>query len=143
MTNHVPHHGVTSVPGLVKSVQIDTCLHEKLLKGSDFLNKLFGILLRLQQELYAVISDIEQMYHQIKVAENNQDALWRDNTDKEIVNHMMKVHIIGKIDSHFIVNWVIERKMLDRSSQNENEITEIIKQNLYMDDYLWTALHPK
>ena len=140
----MPHHGVTSVPGLVKSVQIDkTCLHEKLLKGSDFLNKLFGILLRFQLELYAVISDTDQMYHQIKVAENNQDALWRDNTDKEIVKHMMKVHIIGEIDSPFIVNWVIERKMLDWSSQNENEITETIKQNFYMDDYLWAAFHPK
>ena len=42
------------------------------------------------------------MYHQIKVAENDQDALrfaWKGNTDKEIVDHMMKVHIFGKVDS--------------------------------------------
>ena len=79
------------------------------------------------------------MYHQIKVAENDQDVLrfvWRDNTAKENVDHMMKVHIFGKIDSPCIANWVIKRTVSDQSSQYENEITETIKQNFYMDDCL-------
>ena len=83
MTNYVPHHGVTNVnkPGKVRGVfdaaeQFDkTCLKKKLLKGPDYLNNLRGILLRFRREPYAVISDTEQMYHQIKVAENDQDAL--------------------------------------------------------------------
>ena len=83
VTNYVPHHGVTNVnkPGKVKVVfhaaaQFDkTCLNEKLLKGPDYLNNLIRILLRFRREPYAVISDIEQMYYQMKVAENNQDAL--------------------------------------------------------------------
>ena len=78
------------------------------------------------------------MYHPIKVAENDQDALrfvWRDNTDEEIVDHMMKVHIFGKVDSPCIANWVIKRMASDQSSQYENEIIERIKQNFYMDDY--------
>ena len=105
----------------------------------DYLNKLIGILLRFRRELYAVISDIKQMYHQIKVAQNDQDTLrfvWRDKTDKKIVDHMMKVHILGKIDSPCIANWVIKRIASDQSSQYENEIIETIKQNFYMDDYL-------
>ena len=95
--------------------------------------------LRFRREPYAVISDIEQMYHQIKVAENDQDALrfvWRDNTDKEIVDHMMKVHIFGKVDSPWIANWINKRTASDQSSQYQKEIIEIIKQNFYMDDYL-------
>ena len=106
MTNY----GVTNVNkpekvGVVfdAAAQFDkTCLNEKLLKGPDYLNKLIGILLRFRREPYAVISDTEEMYHQIKVAENDQDALrfvWRDNTDKKIVDHMMKVNIFGKVDS--------------------------------------------
>ena len=147
VTNYVPHHGVTNInkPGKVRVVldaaaQFDkTCLNEKVLKGPDHLNKLLGILLRFRREPFAVISDIEQMYHQLKVAENDQDALrlvWRDNTDKEIVDHMMKVHIFGKVDSPCIANWVIKRTASDQSSQYENEIIETIKQNFYMDDYL-------
>ena len=49
---------------------------------------------------------------------------------------MMKVHILGKIDSPCIANWVIKRIASDQSSQYENEIIETIKQNFYMDDYL-------
>ena len=147
VTNYVPLHGVTNAnkPRKVRvefdaAAQFDkTSLNEKLLKGPDYLNKLIGILLRFRREPYAVISDIEQMYHQIKVAENDQDALrfvWRDNTDEEIVDHMMKVHIFGKVDSPCIGNWVIKRTASDQSSQYENEIIERIKQNFYMDDYL-------
>ena len=79
------------------------------------------------------------MYYQIKVAENYQYALWRDNTDKKIVNHMIKVYIFGYLlvlDSPCITNWVIEKTASDQSSQYENEIIETIKQSFYMDDYL-------
>ena len=73
MTNY----GVTNVNkpekvGVVfdAAAQFDkTCLNEKLLKGPDYLNKLIGIIFRFRQEPYIVISDIEQMYLQIKVAE--------------------------------------------------------------------------
>ena len=77
------------------------------------------------------------MYHQINVAENDQDQLqfaWGDNTDKEMMNHMTNVHIFGKIDSPCTANWVIKRTASDQSSQYENEIIEAIKQNFYMDD---------
>ena len=77
-----------------------------------------------------MISDIEEMYHQIKVAEKDQDALrfvWRDNTDMEIVDRMMKVHIFGKIDSLRIANWAIKRAASDQSNQYENEIIETNK----------------
>ena len=140
-------HGVTNVnkPGKVRVVfdaaaQFDKIsLNEKLLKGPDYLNMLIGIFLRFWWETYGVISDIEQMYHQIKIAENNQDAfrfVWRDNTGKEIVDHMMKVHIFGKVDSPWIANWINKRTASDQSSQYQKEIIEIIKQNFYMDDYL-------
>ena len=43
------------------------------------------------------------MYYQIKVAEKDQDSLWRDKTDKKIVDHIMKVYTFGKIDSLCII----------------------------------------
>ena len=73
------------------------------------------------------------------MAENNQEAsrfVWRNNTTKEIVNHVMKVNIFGKKDSPYIANWVVKRTASDQSSQYENKILEAIKQNIYMDDYL-------
>ena len=79
------------------------------------------------------------MYHQMMVAKNDEVPLrfvWRDNTDKEVVGHMMKVHIFGKIDSPCIASWVIKRTPSDQSSQYENEIIETIKQSFYMSDSL-------
>ena len=70
------------------------------------------------------------MYYQSKVAENDQDPLrfvWRDYTDKEILDHMMKVHIFSKICFPCIANWVIIRTASDQSSQYENEIIETNK----------------
>ena len=61
-----------------------TCWVEKLLNGPDSWNKLTAILHRFWQEPFAVISDIDKMYHQVEVAENDQDVLrfvWRDNTE--------------------------------------------------------------
>ena len=45
------------------------------------------------------MADIEQMYHQIKVKESDQDALrfvWRNTPEEEIEDH--------KIDSLYIAN---------------------------------------
>ena len=83
MTNYMLHHSVTNIskPGKVRVVfdaagQFHkTRLNEKLLKGLDYLNELIGVLLRFRRELYVVISDTKQMYHKVKVAENDQDPL--------------------------------------------------------------------
>ena len=73
------------------------------------------------------------------MAENNQEAsrfVWRNNTTKEIVDHVMKVNIFGKKDSPCIANWLNKRTASDQSRQYENKILETRKQNIYMDDYL-------
>ena len=106
ITNYVPHHGVVNCnkPGKVRVVfdaaaQLqNTSLNKNLLKGPDYLNSLAGILLRFRRDKFAVMADIEQMYHQIKVKESDQDALrfvWRNTPEEEIDDHKMTVHIFG------------------------------------------------
>ena len=68
-------------------------------------------MLRFRRDKFAVMMDIEQMYHQIKVKESDQDALlfvWRNTPEEEIDDYKMTVHIFGKIDSPCIANWVIK-----------------------------------
>ena len=75
ITNYVPHHRVVDInkPGKVR-VTFDAAagfqdisLNENLLKNPAYLDSLFGILLRFCRDKFAVIADIEQVYHQIKV----------------------------------------------------------------------------
>ena len=89
----------------------NTSLNKNLLKGPDYLNSLVSILLRFLRNKFAVMADIEQMYHQIKVKESDQDALrfvWRNTPDEEIEDQKTTVHIFGKIDSPCIANWVVK-----------------------------------
>ena len=85
------------------------------------------------------MADIEQMYHQIKVEESDQDAsriVWRNTPEEEIEDHKMTVHIFGKIDSPCIENWVIKRIVSDRSNKYPVDIINTIHENFYVDDYL-------
>ena len=147
ITNYVPHHGVvnSNKPGKVRVVFDaaaefqNTSLNKNLLKGPDYLNSLVGILLRFRRDKFAVMADIEQMYHQIKVKESDQDALrfvWRNTPEEEIDDHKMTVHIFGKIDSPCIANWVIKRTASDQSNEYPVDIINTIHENFYMDDYL-------
>ena len=98
-----------------------------------------GILLRFHREKFAVMADIEQMYHQMKVKESDQDALrfvWRNTPEEEINNHKMTVHIFGRIVSPYIANWVIKRTASDQSNKYPVDIINNTHENFYMDDYL-------
>ena len=147
ITNYVPHHGVvnSNKPGKVRVVfdvaaQFqNTSLNKNLLKGPDYLNSLVGILLRFRRDNFAAMADIEQMYHQIKVKESDQDALrfvWRNTPEEEIDDHKMTVHIFGKIDLPCIANWVIKRTASDQSNKYPVNIINTIHEKFYMDDYL-------
>ena len=85
------------------------------------------------------MANIEQMYHQIKVKESDQDALrfvWSNTPEEEIDDHKMTVHIFGKIDLPCIANWVIKRTASDQSNKYPVNIINTIHEKFYMDDYL-------
>ena len=52
-----------------------TSLKKILLKGPDLLNNLIWVLARFGMGRYAVIGDIEQMFHQILVENKDRDVL--------------------------------------------------------------------
>ena len=60
---------------------------------------------------YAVLGDIEQMFHQILV-ENKNDALcflWRDTFIDAVKYYCMKVHLFGKVYALCRANWNIKK----------------------------------
>ena len=83
ITNYIPHHGIQNPnkPGKLRVVFDaaayfnNSCLNDHLLSGPDLLNNLVGVLLRFRDGKYAAVSDIEQIFHQINLRPEDQDAL--------------------------------------------------------------------
>ena len=145
--NYIPHHGVTNVnkPNKVRVVfdagakYKSTSLNQYLLKGPDYLNNLIGILIRFRVGKYAVIGDIEAMFHQIFVQKKDRDALrflWRNDSSEPVEDYRMNVHLFGKVDSPCIANWTLKRTATDQLEFYDQSSIDAICDDFYMDDYL-------
>ena len=106
-------------------------LNDNLLKDPDLLNSLITILTRFRLRKYAVIADIEQMFHQLKVRENDQDALrflW-------LIKFENPVHY-AKNDSTCVVNYALKRCTKDQSNDFDAKTVDCVEKDFYMDDIL-------
>lgn len=74
---YIPHHGVHPRKGSLLvfdcgATYQGTLLNSELLQGPDLTSLLLGVLPRFRQEPVACMGDIQAVFHQVKVAE--QDA---------------------------------------------------------------------
>ena len=80
---YLPHHAVANEnkPNKVRVVfdaaarYEHTSLNENLLQGPGLINNLYWVLMRFRQERIAIVSDIEAMFHQVRVAKWDRNAL--------------------------------------------------------------------
>ena len=76
---YLPHHPVVhpQKPDKVRVVFdcAATSVNEQLLQGPDLTNNLVGVLLRFRQERIGLMSDIEKMFHQVRISPQDTCAL--------------------------------------------------------------------
>ena len=80
---YLPHHNVFNPKKPEKIRIVFDCaatyrgksLNDNVLQGPDFTNSLVGVLLRFCEESVALMSDIESMFHQVRVHPKDIDAL--------------------------------------------------------------------
>ena len=92
-------------------------------------------MLRFREGRYAVIADIEKIFHQIRVNAKDANALhflWRVNPQFNIEDYIMLVHVFGKIDSPYCANWALR----NTSTNSELDVKNAIERNFYMDNFL-------
>lgn len=147
--NYVPHTGVYHPRKKDKirvvfdcSARYDgTCLNDHLLQGPDFMNGLLGILCRFRREEVAVATDIQGMFHQFMVPEENRDLLrflWWENGDPtgEVIEYRMKVHLFGASSSPGCANFGLKRAADDGEVEFGKHAADFIRQDFYVDDGL-------
>lgn len=114
-------------------------LNDYLLTGPDLLQSLPGVMMRFRRHPYAVKADIAEMFMQVKVREEDRDALrylWRgDRREGAPKEFRMKSIIFGAASSPctaiFAKNWNAQRH-----ASEHPEAVEAIVDCHYMDDYL-------
>ncbi|XP_077978095.1 uncharacterized protein LOC144433628 [Glandiceps talaboti] len=148
---YIPHHGVYH-PQKPEKIRVvfdcsarfaGTSLNGHLLTGPDLINCLIGVLCRFRKHHIAVMCDIERMFHQFLVNEEDRNYLrflWWENGDTSIEpkEYRMKVHLFGAASSPGCANYGL--KYL--ANQNEREFplgASFIKKNFYVDDGLISA----
>ena len=149
---YLPHHGIYHPQKPTKVRVVFDCsaryegqsLNDKLLQGPDLTSKLIGVLTRFRQERYAFMADIEKMFFQVKVREEDQSLLrflwWQDgDIEKEPEEYCMTVHLFGAGSSPACANYALKRTADDNEEEYGLNVANTLRRNFYVDDVLKSA----
>ncbi|XP_041782000.1 uncharacterized protein LOC121598785 [Anopheles merus] len=112
-------------------------LNSELLKGPDLLVQLPTVLCKFRQRLVAFGGDIEKMFHQIRIREedkHSQRFLFRFDPNHEPQTYIMDVATFGASCSPCSAQYIMHRNAEEHANIYP-EAAAAIKQSTYMDDY--------
>ena len=144
---YIPHHGVYHPKKNKIRVVLDcsarfkgTSLNDHLLSGPDLTNSLGGVLCRFRKYPYAISCDVEKLFHQFIVRENDRDYLrflWWLNGDveKEPKEYRMKVHLFGATSSPGCASYGL-KYMACQEKEAHPSAAQFIMHDFYVDDGL-------
>ncbi|XP_055955970.1 uncharacterized protein LOC126816200 [Patella vulgata] len=123
------------------SIFRNTSLNDQLLQGPDLANQLTGVLLRFRQDKIGIVSDIEAMFHQVRVDPKDCDALrflWFKDSDlsSSVEEYRMIKHIFGATSSPCIANFCLKMCAKTHESEFNPETISTVLNNMYVDDLM-------
>lgn len=112
-------------------------LNSVLLTGPDVVPSLFGIILRFREGKFAATGDIREMFHQIKIREQDQHCqrFVKLNENGNIDTYVLQVVSSGASCSPATTQYV-KNMNADQFKNEYPEAVEVIKLNHYVDDML-------
>ncbi|XP_019887192.2 uncharacterized protein LOC109610961 [Ooceraea biroi] len=143
---YMPHHAVIKETSNTTKVRVvfdasaktsnGVSLNDALLVGPVIQNTLFSHLLRFRVYKYVVTADIEKMYLQIRLHEDDrryQRVLWRK--DHKIVTLQFNTLTFGVSSSSFLAVRTVHQLANDEGHTCPRA-AEILRKHLYVDDLL-------
>ncbi|XP_062547153.1 uncharacterized protein LOC134212888 [Armigeres subalbatus] len=113
-------------------------LNDMLIKGPDMLTSLFAVLLRFRQRPVAVCGDIREMFHQVRIIQQDRQSqrfVYREQLDQEPQIFVMDVATFGATCSPCSAQYIKNRNAKDFASQFPRAASAIVNAH-YVDDYL-------
>lgn len=134
---YLPHFGVRHPQKRKLRVVFDASakfngvsLNDVLLQGPDMMNSLIGILLRFRREEVAVCCDIEKMFYNFLVPEDQRNVLRFLWQEKE---YRMTVHLFGATSSPAVATFGL-RKIAEDNKAQSPVAANFLKHDAYVDD---------
>jgi hypothetical protein len=143
---YVPHHGVRHPKKKKLRVVYDCAaeyrgraLNKELLQGPVLTSTLVGVLTRFRTHKVAVMADIEAMFSQVQIPEENRDWLrflwWRNGSlDDQPEEYRMTRHVFGATSSPSCASYAL-RKTATFAGPNR-DVAEAVEHSFYVDDCL-------
>ena len=146
---YLPHHPVfharKSGKGRVvfdcAAKYIGTSLNDQLLQSPDLNNNLIGALMRFRVVTFAVVSNIEPMFHEVRVVPSDSKALrflrWQNgDITKPPDEEKMIVHVFGATSSPSCTSFCLKKTAEDNESEFLAEIVNTVRRNFHVNDCL-------
>ena len=116
-------------------------LNNELFQGPDPTNSLVGVLIRFQQDPVAVMGDVQSMFHQVCIPEEDRDLLrflWWPKGDltRKLEEYWMTVHLFGAVSSPSCTYIAMRQNVEDHRHKFSPEVANTIRRNFYVDDCL-------
>ena len=147
---YLPHHAVIKECSLTTKLRVvfdgsapsstGISLNETLMVGPTIQADLFSQLIKFRLHPYVITGDIEKMYRQIHIKEEDrrfQRILWRELTD-EIVTYELNTVTFGLAPAPYLAVRTIHQLVDDEGSGFPLAVNPL-KRDLYMDDLLTGA----
>ncbi|GBN62633.1 hypothetical protein AVEN_19041-1, partial [Araneus ventricosus] len=148
---YIPHHHVIKESSLTTRLRVvfnasaksssGVSLNDTLMIGTKNQDDLFAILLRFRSHSIAVTSDLQKMYRQINIENedrNFQKILWRDNPSSPIKTYRLCTVTYGTASASYLATRVLKQLAIDESS-NFPKASEVLLHNCYVDGVLFGA----
>ena len=143
---YLPHLGVEQLSANIKKVRVvfnasfktsnGKSLNNELLTGPKLQSDIRVILMRFRIHKYVFSTDVEKMFRQILVTDEDTKYLrflWRSNTDEPIAHCYMCTLPFGLDCSPFLAERTMQ-ELANREAQNFPEAARVLRENRYVDD---------
>lgn len=148
---YMPHHGVLKESSLTTRLRVvfdcsaattsGISMNDLQMVGPTIQNDLLSILIRFRVHAFVVASDIAKMYRQVLISSEQyplQRILWRYDSSQPIDTYELQTVTYGTSSAAFLAIRCLFQLGLD-CQNTYPEISEVIKNDFYVDDVLFGA----
>ncbi|XP_018311119.1 uncharacterized protein [Mycetomoellerius zeteki] len=143
----LPHQAVYRTDSLTTKIKVvfdassktsnGNTLNDKLRIGPNLQNDLFDILIRFRAHQFVFSADIEAMYRQIQVKEEDrhlQRILWREEPEQNLKAYVLNTVTYGTASAPFLAIKCLRE--LAQQEVTSPEAANVVRNDFYMDDVL-------